>query len=123
MEDLSDEIYKVLVASGVHVGKAADISHKLKERARLKDEGKKYIEMNLDELIAEHKKLLKVLESGDDEALKKEAQDQADELQSYIDKKKGSLKADGTLLTEKDDIAEYFTKVRLHLLEQLDAES
>jgi hypothetical protein len=89
MEDLSDEIYKVLVASGVHVSRAADISHKFKERARLKAD-KQSVELSLDELIAEHRRLLNVLNNGDPETLRKEAEDQSKELQDYINKKEAS---------------------------------
>jgi hypothetical protein len=86
-----------------------------KPKAAVKAE-KKYIEMELDELIDEHKKLVSVLEKDNPKEVKKELEKQKEELQSYIDKKKASVKA------EKDDVSEYFKKVRKHLVEQIEKE-
>jgi phage portal protein BeeE len=76
-----------------------------------------YLKMDLDDLIAEHKKLIKIMESDNDEAINKELVEQKKELESYIEKKKSaSVKA------EKDDISTYYERVRTHLLRQIEKE-
>jgi SPP1 gp7 family putative phage head morphogenesis protein len=46
----------------------------------------KYLSMSLKELVAEHKKLVDILEHGTDAQIKAEAVDQKKELEDYIDK-------------------------------------
>jgi len=54
----------------------------------------KYLNMPLDDLIDEHQKLIKVLEEDNPEDIAKELKEQKKELESYIKKRGGSLKAE-----------------------------
>lgn len=73
-----------------------------------------FVNMKLDELIEEHKKLVKVLESDNPKEIKQEAENQKKELEEYIEKKKDpEVKA-------SDSITEYFNRVRKHLLDTID---
>lgn len=92
----------------------ATIMRKVEGKAEVKAD---YLKMSLDELIDEHKKLVKVLEQDNPEKVKKELEKQKEELQGYIDKKKASVKA------EKDEVSDYFTKVRDHLLKEIEKEN
>jgi len=76
-----------------------------------------YVKFTLDELIAEHKKLVKALEDNDKEELADELEEQKKELEGFIEqKKKASVKA------EKDNISLYFERVREQLLKQIEKE-
>lgn len=57
-------------------------------KAKLKAE---YIQMNLDDLIAEHKKLVDMLMNSNNAELQTEALDQAKELNKYIEMRKGEF--------------------------------
>ena len=46
---------------------------------------KRYLAMDLEELISEHEKLVKTIESGDLDALKAELEEQKGELEHYIE--------------------------------------
>ena len=78
-----------------------------------------YLKMDLDELISEHKKLVKILEEGNDKELIKEAEDQKKELESYIEKKKATVKSED----KKDTIVAHFEKIRDELLKKVEAEN
>jgi len=73
-----------------------------------------YKKMSYDDLISEHKKLVKVLEEDNPEDIKKMAEEQKKELEKYIEEKKVNVKA------EDDDVSKYFQRVRAHLLEQIE---
>lgn len=54
-----------------------------------------YKVMSYDELIAEHKKLVAILEGGDPEKIKEEAREQKKELEQYIEEAKKGIKKEG----------------------------
>lgn len=114
---LVEDVYKILVANGMTTSEAARYTQSFKNRARMKA-STKYIEMSLDDLIAEHKKLIAIMESGDESKITQEIKDQKEELESYIEKKKSA-----SVKSEPDEITAYFKKVREHLLKEIDQEN
>ena len=73
-----------------------------------------YLKMDLDELISEHEKLVKILEEDNPEKIKKEAKDQKEELESYIAKKKQEVG-----VKAESDLVDYFKDVKKELMERL----
>ncbi len=75
-----------------------------------------YIEMSLDDLISEHKKLIKIMKEDNPEEVKKELEDQKKELEDYIHKKKqAEMKSE-----KKESFVEYVERIKRELVEEVD---